>query len=361
MHPRLILTIFRKDVLDAIRDSRVLVAVLVPLGIGLFYNVTFDDDDTQPKATLAYASPEQTRLPETLREVVGDVTDVTLRQAESAASVQRLVEDEDADLGLALPTGFDAAVARGEAPALTVFQPASPSLGGDFLAASLDPALRRLAGQAAPAGVQVAIVAEEEGTLAIERLGLRRWAVLTSVIFLIAMISMLAVPVILAEEAERKTLDALTMIASYADVTAAKALVGLCYVALAVPLLLGLTRLAPDDVPGFVGMTLALSVTLIGFGLLLGGLFRSANQLNTWSGVLLLPVLAPVFLVGLSVPDLVAAVLLALPTSQATRLAMNALSGEALFPDPALSYLVVLAWGAAAYALLLWRLSRREG
>src|SRR3712207_7907163 len=34
----------------------------------------------------------------------------------------------------------------------------------------------------------------------------------------------------------------------------------------------------------------------------LGGLFRSANQLNTWSGFLLLPVITPVFLVGLPVP-----------------------------------------------------------
>ena len=360
MHPRMVLTIFRKDLLDAIRDSRVLVALLVPLGIGLFYNVTFDDEDTQTRATLAYASPDQTRLPEVLLDVVGDAVEVTVRREASAEEVRRLVEAEHADLGVVLPAGFDAATAGGGTPTLTLVQPASPGLGADFVAASLDPALRRLAGQAPPATIQVAAVGAEEET-AVERLGLRRWAVLSSVMFLIAMIGLLAVPVILAEEAERKTLDALTMIASYGDVIAAKALVGLCYVAVSVPLLLGLTGLSPDDVPTFAGTTLALSATLIGFGLLLGGIFRNANQINTWSGFLLLPVITPVFLVGLPMPRLVDIILAALPTSQATRLAMNGLSGEALFGNAALSYAVILAWGVAAYALLWWRLARREG
>ncbi len=71
--------------------------------------------------------------------------------------------------------------------------------------------------------------------------------------------------------------------------------------------------------------------------------------------------LAPVFMVGLPVPDLIDVLLTLIPTSQATRLAMNGLMmGEALFPDAWLSFLVIAAWGAVAYALLLWRLSRRE-
>ena len=38
-----IFTLFAKDLKDAIRDARVLVALIVPLGIGLFYNYAFDD------------------------------------------------------------------------------------------------------------------------------------------------------------------------------------------------------------------------------------------------------------------------------------------------------------------------------
>jgi len=43
----------------------------------------------------------------------------------------------------------------------------------------------------------------------------------------------------------------------------------------------------------------ALSVTLIGAGLLLGGLVRTVSQLNTWSTFPLLLVIMPVFFVVL--------------------------------------------------------------
>ena len=49
-----ILTIFRKDVFDAVRDARVLVAILVPFGIGVFYNVIMDDEVSQPEATIVW-------------------------------------------------------------------------------------------------------------------------------------------------------------------------------------------------------------------------------------------------------------------------------------------------------------------
>jgi ABC-2 type transport system permease protein len=102
------------------------------------------------------------------------------------------------------------------------------------------------------------------------------------------------------------------------------------------------------------------SVTLIGFGLLLGGLFRNANQVNTWSGLFLMPVIGPAFAVGYPLPDPVNLGLAVLPTSQATKLAINAFSGETLFAQQWLAVLVIVVWGVVAYGLLFWRLSRRE-
>src|SRR5690606_30305461 len=96
-----------------------------------------------------------------------------------------------------------------------------------------------------------------------ERLGLTRYFVLASVIMLIGFIAMLALPTILAEESEKKTLDALVLVASYADVIAAKALVGICYTAFGVPLLLLLTRLRPANLPLFAGTVALFSATLI--------------------------------------------------------------------------------------------------
>ena len=141
---------------------------------------------------------------------------------------------------------------------------------------------------------------------------------------------------------------------------AAKALVGLAYVAVGVPLLLLLTRIRPANLPLFAGSVALLSVTLIGFGLLLGLLFQSASQVNTSSGLCLVPVLGPAVSVGDPLPGPIGAALGLLPTSQATKLAINGLSGDELFGRPWLGVLIIVAWGAVAYGLLLWRLGRRE-
>ncbi|MGH2534231.1 MAG: ABC transporter permease [Thermomicrobiales bacterium] len=357
----MILTILRKDFFDAIRDARVLVALIIPLGIGVFYNLIFDDELPQPEAEVVYAAEGETALPQTIAEVVGEVVDVTFEQAAGDAEVQQLIDDEDADLGLIIPGGFDDAVRVGQQPSLTVVTPPDTNLGADYVIAAIDPALRQIAGQAPPAQVAIAAQPEdEEDESVFDRLGLRTWSVMVAAVMMIAMISLLAIPVILAEEAEKKTLDALVLIASYADVVAAKALLGLIYVAIMVPLLLTITGLSPDDVLLFVAGVAVLAVALLGFGLFLGGFFKSANQLNTWSGVLLTPLVAPAFMVGLPLPEPLETIVGLIPTGAATKLLINGMAGEAIFSGAAVAFLVVLAWGVVAYGLLLWNLQRRQ-
>ena len=363
MNLRHILTIVRKDLLDAIRDARVLVAVVMPLGVGLLYNVMFTDEPPRPTATVAYAADADTALPDALRAVVGGSVDLTVTRAADEAAVRHLVAAKRADLGLVAPPGFDAAVAGGQAPPLVVIRRAgTPGVGAGYVAAGLDPALRRLAGQGPPATMhRETIAAELVGTQAIiDQVGLRRYFVAVADFLLIGMIGLIALPIILAEETEKRTLDALTLIASYGEVIAAKALVGLAYIAASTALLFAITRLRPAAPALFLGALALSSVLMVGGGLLLGGLFRSANQVNTWGGVILLPLLAPAFLVGMPLPAGVQTALLALPTGQAMRLALNGISGRPLFPHAWLSFLVVAAWAGLAYAALLWRLSRRE-
>jgi len=91
-----------------------------------------------------------------------------------------------------------------------------------------------------------------------------------------------------------------------------------------------------------------------------GGLFKSAQQVYSWSSVMLLPVIGPAFAVGLPVPDAFDAALRALPTSQGMRIMANGLAGKALFSDAWISFAVVGLWALGAYGLLAWRLSRSE-
>lgn len=365
MHLSRILAIFRKDLFDAIRDARVLMAIIAPLGIGILYSYMFNDTPATPTATVTYAATDQTALIDTIRDTVGKTVTLTFNSVPDAAAVRQAVLDKKAGIGLVVPAGFDAAVRAGQAPALTIMLPESSSFGGDYVAAKIEPALRQMAGQGPVATVQTQTVTATSATettsiSVLNRIGLRSYFLIAAVVMLVAMVAMLALPIILAEETEKKTLDALSLIASYTDVVIGKSLVGAAYIALSIGLLLGVTRLLPANLPLFIGGVFALSVALIGFGLLIGGLFRSANQLNTWGGLLLIPVIAPAFIIGLDAPKIVTTAIWLLPSSQATRVIINAVSGQAIFPSLWSAFLVIAGWVVVAYLLLLWRLSRRE-
>ncbi|HET9017594.1 MAG TPA: ABC transporter permease [Thermomicrobiaceae bacterium] len=360
-----ILTIFRKDLFDAMRDARVLMAIVAPLGIGILYSYMFAGTPTTPTATVAYAAADQTALIDTVRSTVGTSITLTFNRVADAAAVRQAVLDKKADVGLVIPAGFDAAVRTGQTPNLAVLLPESSTYGGDYVAATLEPALRQMAGQGPVAAIQTerlsAPTATELTSMSIlNRIGLRDYFLIAAVVMLVAMIAMLALPIILAEETEKKTLDAVGLIASYTDVVVGKSLVGGAYITVSIVLLLGVTRLMPANLPLFVAGVFAFSVALIGFGLLIGGLFRSANQLNTWGGLILVPVIAPAFIVGLDAPRVVNLILWLIPSSQATRLIINAVSGQAIFPSLWSAFLVIAGWAVLAYLLLIWRLGRRE-
>ena len=360
MRLSIVAAIFRKDVVDAMRDSRVLVSLLTPLVLAILYNTIFPEERLF-EAKIAYAGPETSALVRTLEERAGQTVDLKLRHVGAADEARRLVESQEADAAFVLPPDVDDAVRSGRRPTIVLIQPSEGSSAANFLSASLEAGLRTLAGQQSIATVQVERVragSADQGVMG--ELGTRRYFVLATVVMMLGMIAVLAVPIILTEEAEKKTLDALLLVANYREVILGKALVGVAYSAVSVALMLGLTRLTPLDMVTFVAGTGLLAASLIGLGLLLGGVFKTAAQVYTWSSVVLLPVIMPAFIAGLPVPEVVDLALRPFPAFQGMRVMTNGLAGKALFNDVWISYLILLAWIAVAYGLLAWRLSRRE-
>lgn len=355
----IVLAIFRKDVVDAIRDSRVLVSLLTPLILAILYNSIFPEERLF-EAKVAFAGPENSAIVRTFQERAGQTVSLKLQHVDTAAEARGLVESEEVDAAFVLPADVDEAVRQGRRPTITLIQ-SSDGAAANFVSASIEAGLRSLAGQSAIATVAVERVqagSTESGVLG--ELGARRYFVLATVVMMLGMIAVLAVPIILTEEAEKKTLDALLLVANYREVILGKALVGIAYSAASVALMLGLTRLQPVDIPTFVLGTGLLAVSLIGLGLLLGGLFKTAGQVYTWSSVLLLPIIGPAFVAGLPVPDALDLALRTFPTFQGMRVMTNGLAGKPLFGDIWMSYAVLLAWVVIAYGLLAWRLARRE-
>jgi hypothetical protein len=154
---------------------------LVPLGLGIFYNLTQPDNTDTPSVTVAH-TPTTAALPRALLAVVGQTARLTFVPA-NAEEVRRLVATNAAEIGLIAPAGFDPSVRQGRSPQLVVLLPESPGFGGRYVAASLDPALRRLAGQAPTAIIRTDTVGAGEGSGAVlSRIGLRRYLVLTTLI-----------------------------------------------------------------------------------------------------------------------------------------------------------------------------------
>jgi len=356
----IIAAIFRKDVVDAVRDSRVLVSLLTPIVLAILYNSIFPEERLV-EAKIAFAGPENSALVRSLEERAGQTVSLKLRHVDSDVEARHLVVTQDVDAAFVLPADVDDAIRQGRRPTITLIQPAEGSSSANFVSASLEAGIRALSGQ--PPIATVAVERVQAGTAeagVLGELGARRYFVLATVVMMLGMIAVLAVPIILTEEAEKKTLDALLLVANYREVIIGKALVGLAYSAVSVTLMLGLTRLQPVDIPTFVIGTGMLAVSLIGLGLLLGGLFKTAGQVYTWSSVLLLPIIGPAFVAGLPVPGALDLALRAFPTFQGMRVMTNGLAGRALFTDIWISYAVLLAWVAIAYGALAWRLSRRE-
>jgi ABC-2 type transport system permease protein len=358
---RHIVILTQKDLKDAIRDARVLIALVVPLGIGLFYGFTFDDSTTTTiRAQVGVFTTGNTGLIDALRSQLPANVIMRTRAYPNQAGLTDDVGGGTLDIGLVVPAGFDRAIANGAGPTLTILSPPDGSLSGDYVLSALDPAVRAMAGQSEPVQFDVQHAQRSTSGDLATRLGVRTWSLLLALIMTLGLVSILAIPIVLVEEVEKKTIDALILAMNYWEVVAAKSLLGVIYIVVMTTILVRATGLTIVHTGLFVLAMLGTTLALLGMGLLMGGLFKSANQLNTWAGVLLGPVIAPAFIPGTPLPHMLQTIAGLCPPGAAMKLLANAVSHEQIFHDNALSIVVLVFWSVVIYALLIARLNRLQ-
>lgn len=354
---RVIWAIARKDIVDALKNLYILFGLVLPIGMSLLFRLLFSDLDELDTLSIAVYDPGNSSLVSELQEMPG----VRLLEVNSPEQLSDRVEQEAVG-GLALPPGFDADVAAGERPELTVYVNARRGGGERFAFQTLvERKLWTLDERESPARATFVNVSRLGGTQGPAELNFERYLLVVALIMALAMTGALVVPTLLVEEKERYTLDALLVSpASPADVVASKALTGLVYSLLTTGVLIAMNRGWEGDWPVTVVAILLGALFMVMVGLLMGGLFHSTAQVNTWSSIVMLALTMPSWFAILPVPALLQTILRLNPTHYVVEALSLSLAGEASLKQVG-GHLAVLAGSAVLiFIAVVWTLQRLE-
>jgi len=356
MSLRRVLAILLKDLRDAGRDGRILVLLALPIGLALFYNATIDDPDELPTAKVAIVEPAGGAVADELRRSAGRSVKVEVRQAADGPAARRLVADDK----VAFAVVVDRAATRTDAPAR-----ADVLVGSDIkptaqsVVALVPDALTRAAGERPGAQMQVSTVAQTDPK-PYDIVETRALTVLIMIVMLVAFVAMMVVPIQTAEELETGTFGALRLAATGPEILAAKASAGCVYGVVGVAVTVLLTRLDIHDPALFFGAVLALVISLVAFGLLLGLLVPNSNAINTYGAFFLFPLVGLAVAVFFVDSGVLMTLLDVLPFSQATRLLGDGLAAQGPFDAGLTAWAVIAAWALLGYFLLARIATRRE-
>ncbi len=357
MNWRIVAAIARKDIVDAVKNLYVLFSLVLPIGVLLLFGLMFPDADEVGTMTVAVYDQGDSRLVSGLQAVPGVQVLVVDSEEELLAETRNKVV-----AGLVLPTGLDAAVQAGQQPEVTVYLNLRRG-GGERAALQrvVEQQTWALTGQAEPVRLAWETAGSAAGSGDAPEFQIDRYLLIVIVVMGLAMTGAFVVPTLLVEEKEKHTLAALLLSpARPVEVVMGKALTGLFYSLLLAGLLLVLDR-------GWVGnwpVTLAAVVLgaffAVSVGLLMGGLFRTTNQVNTWSTVAVIAIMAPTWTTLIGGTPAMEAVLRLIPTYYLGHALQLSLAGQATLAG-VWRDLVILAGGTALLlAAVVWTL-RREG
>lgn len=357
MNWRVIFVIARKDIVDAVRNRYILVSLVLPIVLSLLLRLVFVTPDDLGTLTMAVYDPSGSRLVTGLRAL----PQVHLVEVDSVEQLMAEVE-QDAVGGLALPADLDAAVDAGEQPEIAVYL--NLQHGGGGLAAFqrlVEQQVWALTEQAIPARIAWAEVGAPPGLQVESAFRLDLYLMTMFLVMALAMTGAFIVPLLLVEEKEKHTLDFLLITPTGpAEVVAGKALTGMVYGLLIAGTLITLNRGWVGDWPVTFLAVLLGALFMVAAGLLMGSLFQTTIQVNTWSSMVTLILMAPSWLIALRVPTALETVLRLVPTHSLVRVLKLALAGDASLAAVWGDLALLLGCVVLAFAAVVWILRRED-
>jgi ABC-2 type transport system permease protein len=357
MKRRVILAIARKDIVDSVKNLYILGGILMPIVLSLLLRIAFPSSGELGVLTIAVHDPDGSRLATGLRAS----PQVKLLEVASRDLLAEQVE-KNAVGGLALPSGFDAAVEAGEQPELTVYLN-QRRVGYERTAFMrlVEQQVWALAEAERPARITWTDVAVSPGARERDELNFDQYLLTMFLVMALSMIGAFVVPLLLVEEKEKHTLQVLLVSpASPAEVAAGKALAGLFYSLLTAGVLIGLNRGWTGNWPVTILALLLGALFLIAVGLLMGGFLHTTMQVNTWTGIVILVLMSPSWFTPMSLPAVLDAALRLMPTYYLTQALGLALAGKASLAQAGGHLAVLLGSAIVAFAAVIWKLRRED-
>jgi ABC-2 type transport system permease protein len=328
MNRHVVLAIARKDLVDAIKNSYILIAIILPVGLSILFKLIFPAGDLT--LSVSVYDPGDSQLVAQME----NQSNVHIIKAVSPDQVRQMTDERETIGGLVIPADFDRGVAAGDQPDLQVYVNDRAGIGEQIAFQSLiQEKVWELVGQEVPARLIVTRLSNptEENSPGLDP-GSAFLVML--LVMALAIVGTFVVPMLLVEEKEKKTLLALQVSpAGASDVVAAKSLVGLFYALLMALIILTLNQGWQGQWPlTLLALVLgALLVVLI--GLLMGSLFNTVNEINTWSSVVILALMVPSWTTMLQMPDKVETFLRLLPTYYLGQLVTASTTGQVVWSE----------------------------
>ena len=322
MNARTVLVIAWKDILDAIKNRYLLLSMILPVGLSLMFRLIFGGAANAGTLRVVVYDPGGSRLTENLR-----TTDaITLVNVGSLDELNKEVAG-DAVGGIVIPRNFDQEVDSGNKPELTVYL--NIHKGGGELAVFRD-ILYQQVWAMGKAGAPVRMVwtqsAVQEasaagGSAPDEGFRMDYYLLVMFLVMSLTMTGSFVVPLLLVEEKEKHTMDFLLVApVTPAEIAAGKAVTGLAYSLLSAGVLLLLNQGVSGNWPvTFLAVVLG-ALFLVMAGLLMGSLLHTMMQINTWSTIVMMVLLAPTWLSVLQPPAPIDTIIRLVPTFYLTEI-----------------------------------------
>jgi ABC-2 type transport system permease protein len=354
MNARVVAAIAQKDIVDAVRNRYLLIALLTPLLVAILFRVLMPGAGGN-RLTIVVHDPANSRLISELRTS----QQIKVVDASSPEQVPNELEKVKAVGGLAVPTNFDIDVTAGKQPQLVIYiNNKKNAIEQARFKQLFERRVASLVNHPPPAHLTWINVPTEESAQAESGLSLNQMLMPLLLLMTFGMSGALVVPLLLVEEKEKRTLDfLLTSPASLNEIIAAKALTGVVYSVLIAGVLLAINRSLVGNWPLTILTVLLGMFLVVAIGLFMGSLLQNTMQVNTWATLVLFAILTPGF-PSLSLPSTFETALRLIPTYHFVEALKMSLSGTA--SARIWLYLsVIVASTVLAFSAATWGLRRR--